>query len=78
MLIVGILRGGGDTKFSLIVDIGSVWLVGVPMAFLGALYWRLPVYLVVALVATEELVKAGFGIPRVISKKWVNNLIDHI
>lgn len=76
ILIIGILRSGGDTKFSLYLEIGSVWLVGVPLAFLGALVWKLPVYWVVALVSLEEIVKAAIGVPRVLSKRWVQNVIE--
>ncbi|AKL94744.1 Na+ driven multidrug efflux pump [Clostridium aceticum] len=78
ILVVGILRGGGDTKFSLFLEMGSVWLIGVPLAFLGALVLKLPVYWVVALVSLEEIVKALIGIPRVISKKWVRNIIEEM
>ncbi|RKD29556.1 MATE family efflux transporter [Thermohalobacter berrensis] len=78
ILVVGILRGGGDTKFSLFLETGSVWLVGVPLAFLGALVWRLPVYWVFTLVSLEELVKATIGIPRIISKKWVRNVVEYM
>lgn len=74
-LIVGILRGGGDTRFSMILEMSAVWLVGVPLAFLGALVFKLPVYYVSALVCMEEVVKAVVGIPRIISKKWVTNVI---
>lgn len=48
------------------------------MLFLGALVWKLPVYMVVALVSIEEIVKAAVGIPRVISKRWVKNVVDHM
>lgn len=75
-LIVGVLRGGGDTRFSMLVEMGSVWLVGVPLAFLGALVFRFPVYYVTALVYMEEIVKAAISTPRVISKKWVTNVIE--
>ncbi|QUH24652.1 MATE family efflux transporter [Serpentinicella alkaliphila] len=78
ILIVGILRGGGDTKYSLLLDMGSVWLIGVPLAFIGALIWKLPIYWVVAFVSFEEILKAFFGIPRVISKKWVRNIIEEM
>lgn len=74
-LIVGVLRGGGDTKFSMVLEMGAVWLVGVPLAFLGALVFKLPVYYVSILVNMEEVVKAVIGIPRIISKKWVTNVI---
>ncbi|MSS43112.1 MATE family efflux transporter [Anaerosalibacter bizertensis] len=75
-MIVGVLRGGGDTKFSLFLELGSVWLVGVPMAFLGALVFKLPVHIIVAFVSLEEVVKAVIGIPRLISKKWVKNVTE--
>lgn len=72
--IVGVFRGGGDTTFSMILEMGSVWLVGVPLAFIGALYLKLPVYYVVALVSLEDLVKTIVSIPRIISKKWIKNV----
>lgn len=78
IMIVGILRSGGDTKFSLFLEMGSVWLVGVPLAFIGALWLKLPVYLVVAMVSFEELVKAVIGIIRLLSKKWVRNVIEQM
>ncbi len=68
-LIVGVLRGGGDTKFSMKLEMSAVWLVGVPLAFLGSVVFKLPVHLVLALVYMEDVVKAAIGIPRVISKK---------
>jgi Na+-driven multidrug efflux pump len=60
------------------LEMGSVWLVGVPLAFLGALVWKLPIYWVVVLVSLEEVVKASIGIPRVISKRWVRNVVEHM
>jgi len=75
ILVVGILRSGGDTKFSMYLEMGSIWLVGVPLTFLGALYFHLPVYWVVALIALEEVVKTAIGIKRVISKKWLKSVI---
>lgn len=72
--VVGILRSGGDTKFCLFLDTGSVWLVGVPLAFLGGLLWRLPIYWVLTLISLEEVFKLVFGLPRILSKKWINNL----
>ncbi len=78
IVVVGIFRSGGDTKFALILELGSVWLIGVPLAFIGAFWWKLPVYWVVALVSLEELVKALVGLPRVISTKWAKNVVDDI
>lgn len=76
LLIVGIFRSGGDTRFSMFLEMGSVWLVGVPLAFFGALVIKAPVYWVLAMVNCEEIVKAAIGIPRLISNKWVRNVVE--
>ncbi|MGB7605319.1 MAG: MATE family efflux transporter [Lutisporaceae bacterium] len=75
ILVIGILRSGGDTTFSMILETCSVWIVGVPLAFAGALWWHLPAYMVFTLISLEELVKAYFGMIRVKSNKWVRNVI---
>ena len=74
LIIVGILRSGGDTRFSLFLEIGTIWMVGIPMAAFGAFVLHLPVYYVYPLVMIEELTKLFIGIRRLISKKWINNL----
>lgn len=72
--IVGVLRGGGDTKYSMALEVGSVWIIGVPLAFIGALVLKLPVYLVFLLVSIEEVVKFLVSIPRIVSKKWIKRV----
>lgn len=74
IIVVGILRSGGDTKWCLFIDTSGVWLVGVPLAFLGALVWHLPIYIVYFLVCIEEIYKSIFGLWRVSKKKWVRNI----
>lgn len=74
LLFVGILRSGGDTRFGFIVDVGAIWVIGVPMALLGAFVLRLPVYYVYLMVMTEELIKWVVCLFRFASKKWIHNL----
>ena len=74
-IIVAILRSGGDTRFSLFLDVGTVWVIGVPMALLGAFVLHLPVYWVVPMVMLEEVAKLVIGLFRFASKKWINNLV---
>jgi len=76
MMIVGILRSGGDTRYAFFADAGSVWFVGIPLAFLAAFYFHLPVYWVVALVLGDEAVKFGFSLHRVFSRRWINNVVQ--
>jgi len=72
--IGGILKAGGDTFFSMIVDMGGIWLIGVPIAAFAAFILGLPVYYVMALAATEEFVKMTASYIRFVSNKWINNL----
>lgn len=74
MLIVGVLRAGGDTRFGLFLDAGSVWLVGVPLAWFGAFVLHLPVAGVYLMVVCEELVKFGIALWRFFSRRWIRNL----
>ncbi len=73
--ICGILRSGGDTKFCLIMDIGGVWLVGVPLAFIGSYLLDVPIYVVVAMVHLEEVFKFIISTRRVFSNVWVRNIV---
>lgn len=76
VLITGILRSGGDTKFALILELSNVWLVGVPLAFYGTIYLKLPIYYAYALVYTEDISKAIIGLLRFLSNKWLRNVIE--
>lgn len=76
--IVGTLRCGGDTRIAMIFEVGSVWLIGVPLVFLGALYLSLPIYFVVLMAQTEEVVKGILCLRRFRSKKWMKNLVHDI
>ncbi len=76
--VVGILRAGGDTRFSFFLDGIIIWIVGVPMAYLGAFVLDLPVYLVYLCAMSEEATKWVLGIRRYLSRKWINNLTVHV
>ena len=73
-IVVGILRAGGDTKFSMFLDGFIIWLVGVPLAALGAFVFHFPVHLVYLCAMSEEVTKWLLGILRWRSRKWINNL----
>ena len=74
IMIAGILRSGGDTWFAMVLDICTVWLVGIPMALLGTFVFHLPVYWVVTMVLADEITKFVGGLYRFRSRKWINNL----
>ena len=49
--------------------------VAIPMSFLAAVVWRLPLHWVVALSFSDELVKAMVTLWRFRSKKWIHVLV---
>lgn len=73
-IVIGILRAGGDTRYSLFLDGFIIWIVGVPMAYLAAFVLHLPVYFVYLFVMSEETAKYILGVIRFRSRKWINNL----
>lgn len=77
-LFIGIFRSGGDTRFAFLLDTVGVWLVGVPMALLGAFVLHLPVYWVYLMVMAEEAVKWGIAMRRFFSQRWMHNVTQTI
>lgn len=75
MQIIGILRGGGDVVFAILTEVVAVWAVGVPMSFLGVLYFDFPIEYVYAMSCLEEPFKALATLPRLFSGKWIKNLV---
>jgi Na+-driven multidrug efflux pump len=73
-VIVGILRGGGDTRYALAIDILPLWLLGVPLAVITGLVLGLPAPLVYGCVVLEEGARFLLGWARVHSGRWVNDL----
>jgi putative MATE family efflux protein len=78
VIIIGILRAGGDTRFSLVLDGLVIWCVGVPAAALGAFVFHLPIYYVYALTLTDETVKNIVGLWRYFSRRWINDMTHRV
>ena len=76
IIVTGLLRSGGDTRFAMIADAGSVWLLGIPAAFLSALVFHWPIDLCVAAVQFEAVVKLVVIYLRQKQGKWVKNVIS--
>jgi putative MATE family efflux protein len=74
MFVVGILRSGGDTRFSAILDVGAEWLAGIPAVALAAFVFHLPIPFVFLAMYVESLVKNLIGLKRYLSKRWICNL----
>ena len=76
VMIVGILRGGGDATYGSILQGITLWLIGVPLAFFAAFILKLPVYFVVMFATIEEIVKVILMMRRFKSFKWIKNMVN--
>ncbi len=74
IIIQGILRGGGDTKYSFVQNATAIWIFGIPTALIASFIFKLPIYWIIILITIEEVVKLISGLSRVISRKWINNV----
>lgn len=77
-VIVGVLRGGGDTRFGLILESGSLWLGSILLGAIGAFVLKLPVKAVFVLLMLDEFIKLPFAVWRYRSKVWLKNLTRSI
>lgn len=73
-LIVGVMRSGGDTRYSAVIDIATVWLVGIPLALAGAYWFHAPIWAVYLLVMGDEVAKYLLGLRRFFTRRWIHNL----
>jgi putative MATE family efflux protein len=74
LILIGILRAGGDTRYAFIIDACAIWFVGVPLAFFSAFVLHVSVYWVYLIVMSEEVLKLTLGLHRFFSKRWVHTL----
>lgn len=73
--IIGILRGGGDVLYAIITEILGVWIFGVPLAFIAAIYFNAGIGVVYLCVCLEDVFKVTMTLPRLKSGKWIKSLI---
>lgn len=71
---MGILRAGGDNKHCLLIDLSGMWVIGIPLTFIAAFYFSLPIYWVVLITYSEEVVKLILFVYRLNAKYWLRNL----
>lgn len=74
VLIAGVFRAGGDSKFGLICDIIDMWVYAVPLGLISAFILKLPVLVVYFLLCTDEFVKWPWVFKRYKSEKWLKNI----
>jgi len=74
LLVVGVFRAGGDTKFGLFLDVGFMWCIAIAAGAIAAFVFDAPPMLVYVLLLSDEVIKVPFSTLRYKQKKWLNNV----
>jgi putative MATE family efflux protein len=74
LLIVGVFRGGGDTRFGLYLEIVGLWGGSVLLGVLTAYYFKLSVPIVFGFILIDEYIKIPFTIYRYRSYRWLRDV----
>lgn len=72
---IGIIKGGGDVKYMMYLNLISTWAIVMPLSFLGAFVWKLPVPMVVLLLNSDQLFKCIPTYLYVKKDQWIKVLV---
>ena len=72
--IAGIFRAGGDSKFGLICDSITMWVISVPLGFISAFVLKLPPMWVYFILCLDEFWKEPVVYLRYKSFKWIKDI----
>jgi len=70
----GIIRSGGMTRYVMWIDMIGTWVFGVPLGFLAAFVWQLPIPLVYLILSMEEAVRLFISLVVFRKKSWMRQL----
>lgn len=72
--IVGVLRGGGDVRFTTLIDVLPLWCIAIPLSAISGLIANLGILWVYLSIETENIVKFFLGLKRFFSRKWIHDV----
>lgn len=70
----GIIRSGGMTRYVMWIDMIGTWIFGVPLGFLAAFVWKLPIHQVYFILSLEEVVRFLISLAVFRRKSWMRQL----
>lgn len=72
--IVGVMRGGGDTRTAMLFDFVPMWIISIPLGAVAAHIFGLPVWWVYACLTSDEALKSTFCLLYIRTKRWIKNV----
>lgn len=74
VLTKGILRGGGDTRYCMIVDAGFLWLVSIPFGWIGGVMIGTSTFITYILLKLDWIIKVVLCLRRFHSRVWIKKV----
>ncbi len=71
---IGILRGGADTKYAVMLTICGMWLINVPLGVLTGFVLSLPAPLVFLSMRIDSILKIPMQLLRILSGRWIRRI----
>ncbi len=71
---VGVFRGAGDTRTAMLMEVGGIWGIAIPLAWMGAqvFHWEFP--LIYLMAEMQMVILTGVCIWRLRSGKWIKKV----
>ena len=70
----GIVRGGGDAKYVLRMDIISIWCIVLPLSFMAAFVWKWHPIAVIACLNSDQIFKSIPAVIKCNRFNWIKKL----
>ncbi len=72
--ICGVLRGGGDVKTGMYLDVCTMYAYAIPMGVIAAFVFDAPIAVVFSLILSENIGKMILGVIKIRGGDWVRNI----
>ena len=70
----GTLRGGGDSTYVAVTDVGSMWLLSVPLGWIAGLVLHRPAGIIYVCLKATTIFECFAAAVRILSGKWVKDV----
>lgn len=71
VIIMGILRAGGDSVRAAFYDVLPIYLISIPLGVILGLVFKLPLYIVLPAMYSKRIIKCIPAVKRLLSDKWL-------
>lgn len=72
--MMGTLRGGGDGKFVMVIDVIFMWMICIPLGYIAGLRLGMSAPIVYFIIKCDEMIKSVIGAVRVYRGRWIRDM----